>query len=379
MGRSRRKVSLLALLLLGGLGAGAWALQTGSVNLAALIGGETPVPSDTAGKAEAPAAPAPGSRAPAPVETAVAAAAELSDDIAAIGTLLAADSVDIAPETNGRIIAILFEDGQSVEAGQPLIRLDDDLALAELADARARLSLAESNFARSQSLRKTGNIAQSVFDASSTERELARTAVGLAEVRLAKLTVRAPFRGKLGFKEVSLGAYVTAGTTLVHLDRIDRLQVSFSVPELDFARLRVGGRVGLTADALPGEAFEALIVAIDPTIEETGRALKVRASLDNTAERLRPGMLVRLLVRGEPRRSVVVPETALVQRGDGSVVFIVVDGKAKPVAVVTGRRLPGSVEIRQGIAAGDLVITAGGTRLSDGAAVEVVGPKAEQD
>lgn len=366
---------MFALLLLAGIGVAAWAVQNGSVDLASLMGGRFEV-----GKqAGAPAKPSPGGRGAIPVETAAAAAAELSDDIAAIGTLLAAESVDIAPETDGRITAILFEDGQSVEEGQPLFRLDDDLALAALADVRARLDLTESNFARNQTLRKSGNIAQSVFDASSTERELARTAVGLAEVRLAKLTVKAPFSGKLGFKAVSLGAYVSAGTTLVHLDHIDRLQVSFSVPELDFARLKVGGTVELTADALPGETFEASIMAIDPTIDEASRALKVRADFDNSAERLRPGMLVRLLVRGEPRQSVVVPETALVQRGDGSVIFVIEDGKAKPVPVVTGKRLPGRVEIRRGIAVGDLVIVAGGARLSEGAAVEVVGPKAEQN
>ena len=185
-------------------------------------------------------------RGPSPVETARAKAADLSDDISAVGTLLAENSVDVAPETSGRVAAILFADGDTVQQGKELFRLDADLANADLAEAKARLDLAEANFARNQTLRKSGNIAQSTFDAVETERELARTAVESSSVRLRKLTITAPFSGTLGFRTISEGAYVTAGTPLVQLDQIDRLQVGFSVPELLQARIAPGQSVEVT-------------------------------------------------------------------------------------------------------------------------------------
>jgi membrane fusion protein (multidrug efflux system) len=313
-------------------------------------------------------------RGPSAVETAKATTQELSDDVTAIGNLLAEESVAIAPETSGRVAEILFKDGDTVKAGDPLFRLDTDLAEADLAEAKARLKLAESNYARNQTLRKSGNIAQSTYDASFTEREVARTAVESAQVRLAKLTITAPFPGTLGFRTISTGAYVNAGTTLVQLDKIDILRASFSVPELEQARIRLGQTVELTADAVPGETFTATITAIDPSVDVNGRALKVRARLDNSALKLRPGLLVRIAVKGKPRNAVLVPESAIVQRGDGVFVYLARAQKAEETRVVLGRRMSGTIEIVKGVDAGEEVIVAGNTRLSNGADIEVVAP-----
>jgi membrane fusion protein (multidrug efflux system) len=312
------------------------------------------------------------SRGPTPVETDRAMASQLSDDIGAIGTLLADESVSIAPETSGRVARVLFEEGATVAAGQELFKLDADLANAALAEAKARLELAEANFTRNQTLRKSGNVAQSTFDAALTEREVARTAVESAEVLLNKLTITAPFPGMLGFRAISEGAYVTAGTALVQLDKIDHLKVSFSIPELDQARVAVGQQVDVRADALPGESFTATISALNPSIDVNGRALQVRADLDNSGYKLRPGLLVRIAVKGAPREAVVVPEAAIVQRGDNAFIYTVSDNKASEVKVRLGKRLPGKIEILEGIAAGDEVVVAGNTRLSNGSAVEIV-------
>lgn len=313
-----------------------------------------------------------GQRGPSPVETAMAITRTLSDDISAIGTLLAEETVSIAPETSGRVAEILFEDGHSVAAHAPLFKLDSDLARAALAEAGARLALAEANYGRNQTLRKSGNIAQSTYDASLTELEVARTAVESAQVRLDKLTITAPFDGTLGFKAISVGAYVNAGTPLVSLDKIDRLKVSFSVPELEYGRIAVTQPVEVTADALPGERFTATIVAIDPSVDVNGRALQVRADLDNRAMKLRPGLLVRISVKGVPREAVLVPESAIVQRGGTAFVYVVRDQNAEEARVRLGRRLPGLIEIVEGVSAGDDVVVAGNTSLSNGAAIEVV-------
>ncbi len=307
-----------------------------------------------------------------PVEVTRATAARLSDDISGIGTLLSDESVAISPETSGRVAAILFKDGDMVAADAALFKLDADLADAALAEATARFSLAETNFNRNQTLRKSGTIAQVAYDTSLTELEVARAAVESARVHLKKLTITAPFPGTLGFRTVSAGAYVTAGTILVQLDKIDRLKVSFSVPELAQARIAAGQQVEVTADALPGETFTATISAIAPSVDVNGRALQIRADLDNTALTLRPGLLVRITVKGPPRNAVMVPEAAIVQRGDSAFVYLAHDATAKEAQVQLGKRIPGSIEIVEGLSAGANVIVAGNTRLSDGAAIEVV-------
>lgn len=311
-------------------------------------------------------------RGPTPVETAPAVASRLSDDISAIGTLLADESVAIAPETSGRVAKILFEDGAAVSAGTPLFQLDTDLATSELVEAQARLRLAEANYSRNQKLRKSGNVAESAYEEALSARDVARAAVESAEVRLAKLTIAAPFSGTLGFRAISEGAYVTAGTPLVQLDKVERLQASFSVPELKQAAAAAATQVELVADALPGERFTATVSALNPVIDVNGRALQVRAELDNRDMRLRPGLLVRVTVRGPARDAVMVPEAAIVQRGQGALVYALDGKKVREVRVSLGKRLDGEVEVREGLSAGDMVVTAGNARLSDGAEVEVV-------
>jgi membrane fusion protein (multidrug efflux system) len=295
----------------------------------------------------------------------------VSDDISAIGTLLADKSVAVAPETAGRLAKVMFEDGATVEAGAPLFQLDTDLAAASLAEAKARLELAESNYARSQQLRRTGAVAQSSFESTQTDRDVARTAVESAEVLMKKLTITAPFPGRLGFAAVSEGAYVTPGMTLVTLDKTDRLKVSFSVPELAQSRIKPGQTVEFSADALPERSFKAVVSAIDPSLDVNGRSLAVRADAENADATLKPGLLVRVTVKGEPREAVMVPEEAIVQRGEDAFVYTVADKKVAQVKVKTGKRLDGKVEV-SGISVGDTVVTAGATGLSNGAQVEVV-------
>ena len=372
-------VLLLALLVIAVASYGA---RQSGVDVVALLGLKPEGITGTAKQGEAPRKPegqGRGQRGPSPVETARAESRTLSDDISAIGTLLAEETVAIAPETSGRVAEILFKDGDRVAAGVPLFKLDSDLARAALAEAKARLSLAEANYGRNQTLRKSGNIAQSTYDASLTELEVARTAVDSAQVRLDKLTITAPFSGTLGFKTISVGAYVNAGTPLVSLDKIDHLKVSFSVPELEYGRIAVDQPVDVTADALPGETFKATIRAIDPSVDVNGRALQVRADLDNGDMKLRPGLLVRIAVKGEPRDAVLVPESAIVQQGGAALVYVIRDKTVEEVKVKLGKRLPGLIEIVEGIAAGDEVVVAGNAGLRNGADVEIVAQAASAD
>ena len=196
-------------------------------------------------------------------------------------------------------------------------------------------------------------------------------------MRLDKLTISAPFSGTLGFRSVSEGAYVTAGTTLVQLDKTDMLQVSFAVPELQQAAVTAARAVTFTADAVPGETFTAEISALNPAIDVNGRALQVRAVVDNGAAKLRPGLLVRVTVKGPEREAVMVPEAAIVQRATGAVLYTVDGDKVTEVKVRLGKRADGKVEVLEGVKAGDAVVTAGNSQLSNGAKVEVVSTAAQ--
>ena len=353
--------------------AAAFGVRHYGIDVAALAGLGGPVKTQAAG-GEAAKGQAGGraNRGPAAVETGQASVSRLSDDVLALGTLLSDESVAIAPETSGRVAMILFEDGAKVETGTPLFRFDSGLAQADLSEAKARLQLADASFARIQKLRQSGNVAQNAYDEALSARDVARATVEASQVRLDKLTISAPFPGRLGFRTVSEGAYVTAGTPLVQLDKTDTLQVSFAVPELQERAVEAAKAVSFTADALPGEIFTAQISALNPAIDVNGRALQVRALFDNAQGKLRPGLLVRVTVKGAEREAVMVPESAIVQRAKGAMIYTLADDKVTEVKVRLGKRVEGLVEVVEGLKAGDTVVTAGNAQLADGAKVEVV-------
>jgi len=352
------------------------------IDVAALTGLGGPVKTAAAPGKDAAAQRQGGGRAnrgPAAVETAKASALRLSDDVKALGTLLSDESVAIAPETSGRVAKVMFADGAKVEKGTPLFQFDADLARSDLAEFRARLQLAEASYARNQKLRQSGNVAQSAYDEALSARDVARAAVDAAQVRLDKLTISAPFPGTLGFRSVSEGAYVTAGTPLVQLDKTDMLQVSFAVPELQQGAVTAAKAVIFTADALPGETFTAAISALNPAIDVNGRALQVRAQADNASGKLRPGLLVRVTAKGPEREAVMVPEAAIVQRAAGAVLYVLDGDKVSEVKVRLGKRADGQVEVLDGVKPGQDVVTAGNAQLANGAKVEVVSSAAASE
>lgn len=308
-----------------------------------------------------------------PVETAVSRAEKRTTDIPAVGNLRSDENVQIAPEVAGRIADIAFEEGEAVKQGDVLIRLDDALARAEAAETEARFNLAKANFDRAETLTKSRNIAERAYDEARANFESARAAVELARVRVDKHEIRAPFPGVVGIRMHSVGAFVSIGTTIVNLEKIDVLKVDFKVPEIFYADVHVGQSIEVTADALPGRTFNAEIYAINPLVDVNGRALQVRARLANPELVLRPGLFARVSVKGRQAREVVlVPESALVPRGGETFVYRVEGGKAVESKINVGGRLAGEVEIIEGLDSGATIVVAGHQRLRDGIAVDVV-------
>jgi membrane fusion protein (multidrug efflux system) len=310
---------------------------------------------------------------PAAVEAATVKVERVTVQIDAVGTLEPAEAVRLAPEIDGILAEILFREGAHVKAGQVMVRLDDAILKAELAQSRAELTLAEANFERADTLLKQRSGTQRARDEAFAALMTSRASVQLAQTRLDKTVLRAPFDGILGLRSVSKGGYVNSGDTLVTLQSIDPLKVDFRVPETLLSSIREGQKIELRTDALPDRTFEGEIYAIDPQLDVNGRALKLRALVDNHDQILRPGLFARVGISAENRENaILIPEAAVVPEGNSRYVFRIKDGKAERVAVKLGLRRNGEVEVTEGLAPGDVVITGGQQRVRNGGRVEVI-------
>lgn len=310
---------------------------------------------------------------PVAVEAASAGEAKSTLDMRGIGSLQSDESVQIAPEISGRIIEIPLQEGQAVKEGDILVRLDEALVAAELADATARFEFAKGNLQRANTLSRSGNVTERARDEATTNSATAAAAVELAKTRLSKHVIRAPFSGSVGLRLVSPGAYIAIGAPIVNLEKIDTLKVDFKLPELYLADVKPGQAIEVTVDALPGRTFHGEIYAINPHLDVNGRSLSIRAKLANADGVLRPGLFARILVKGlTERRVVVVPESAIVPRGGENIVFAIENGKAVEAKVKLGNRKAGAVEVLEGLTATATVVTAGQPKLRNGSAVEVL-------
>jgi len=307
------------------------------------------------------------------VEVARVTASDFSDDAAAVGTLKSNESVVLRPEVAGRVSAIGFKDGAVVGKGDLLLALDAAIQEAELQQAKANLSLARSNHQRNEELLGRKFLSQQAVESSAATLRIQEAAVQLAEAKIAKTRVKAPFKGVVGLRNVSVGDYVKEGQDLINIEDIATLRADFKLPETYLGRLNKGQPIEVISDALPGERFKAVLDAVDPQVDPVGRSISARARLDNAAGKLRPGMFVRVrLLFGERKAVLLVPEQAVVP-GAQPAVYRVVDGKATLVKVRLGVRRAAQVEVVEGLADGDVVITAGQMKLRPGMPVLAVG------
>lgn len=333
---------------------------------------QEPGPAAAASAPRSGAAAAGGTAGPAAVEVARAEAVTLSDEVQAVGSLKSSQGVMLRPEVSGRIARLGFGDGQRVRRGQLLVQLDDTLQRAQLQQAEAQASIARTNLQRSRELLAQNFVSQSAVDQNAAALQVGEAQVALAQAQLARMKVLAPFDGTAGLKLVDVGDYVKDGADIVNVEDLAALTVQFALPERYVDRVRVGQPVELAVDALPGRSFKGRVQALDSQIDANGRALQVLAQVDNSGALLKPGMFARPRVVFAVREgAVVVPEEALVPLGTKQYLIRVVDGPdgkqvARRLEARIGLRLPGRVEIVDGLKAGDLVATAGQARLLRG-------------
>lgn len=314
---------------------------------------------------------APGG-APVPVQVQVVAPAPLDHAVDGDGTLSAIDSVAVRPETAGVVADVLFEDGESVRAGQPLVRLRANDAQATLLEARSKAQLATVALGRARALQARGEVAQADLDDAVANDGLARAAVQRAQESVRRTTIAAPFAGRVGLHGVSSGQVVDGTTVVVRIDRVDPVAVDVALPEGALSRVAPGQTASVTLQT-ESTPRTATVAYVSPRLDDSTRTVAVRLTLPNPDGVLRPGQSAHVhLVTDHVDAALLVPTQAVVESGGGPGVYVAgADQKAELRPVKLGTRGAEQVEVVDGVKAGDSVIVGGIARLRPGAAITV--------
>jgi multidrug efflux system membrane fusion protein len=326
---------------------------------------------------------------PTPVAAATATARDMPRALSAIGSLYAVHQVMVAPEVGGRVTQIFFQAGATVQAGDPLIQLNDKPEQGDLANYRAQAKVAELNLARSRELVTRQFTPQQTVDQNQAILDQAQANIAKTQAVIAQKLIRAPFAGQLGIRQVEVGQYLNAGGAVVTLTDLDTLYVNFTLPEQSRSQLSLGQAVQLKADAFPGRAFDAKLTTIEPQVTAETRTIKLQATLANPDHALLPGMFANLAVVLPSQPDVItVPETAVDFSLYGDAVYVIRetgrDGDGKPVLTVTrtfvktGERFDNRVAILEGLKPGDQVAASGQLKLNTGTQVVINGSDALQ-
>ncbi|MGB0467888.1 MAG: efflux RND transporter periplasmic adaptor subunit [Pontibacterium sp.] len=303
-----------------------------------------------------------------PAEVITVKSQALEQSIRAVGNLRANESIQLSPEQSGRIEKVLFEEGVQVKKDQALFALNSSIYKAELKQAQARVNLSKIAYTRAVRLLKKG--VGSVQDRDSTLAQLRvdEAQKALAQTRLDKMTIRAPFTGITGLRLTSPGDYVNVGQALVELTDLHSLKADFRVPEIYLASLKAGSKINIQVDAFPGKTFPGEVYAIAPGADSRSHNILLRARIPNDNNLLRPGLFAQVnLIIERNNAAIVIPEQAIIPQNGGFFVMRVAAGNiVERVPVTMGQRRPGTVQITQGLSAGDVVITAGQLKLFPG-------------
>ncbi|MFZ0613395.1 MAG: efflux RND transporter periplasmic adaptor subunit [Desulfobacterales bacterium] len=313
------------------------------------------------------------SRTPIPVVTAVVTSEPFTEKLEALGTTKANESVVVTPTVEERVIGILVDDGDFVSSGQVLVKLDDSEAQYLLAEARAALKEQRQQFERMRRLAKTNATSRSQLDEEQGLLDIAAAKVSLLEARLQDYTIRAPFSGVLGIRQISTGAVVDSDTVITTLDDTSSIKLDFTIPEAYLGVLKNGMTVSAHSHAYPDRSFEGRVTAISSRVDPETRTLTIRAKIPNPDRLLRPGMLLTVDLVKNRSQSLIIPEEAVIQEKDKKFALVVTpDNTVEKTEIVTGRRNPGKLEVISGLNAGQQVIVQGLTRVRSGSSVNVV-------
>jgi membrane fusion protein (multidrug efflux system) len=318
---------------------------------------------------------------PTAVTTIVAKKENWSSSLKSIGSVVAVQGVTVSADLPGIVGRISFDSGREVREGQVLVQLDTRQEQAQLAAVEAQRNLARINYDRMKALVEAGAIARAEYDRAMAEKSETEARVGEIRATIERKTIRAPFSGVLGIRQVNLGQYLSGGTAIVPLQSLNPIYVDFGVPQQDATQVRVGQTVKITANELKGAEFTGRVTAIDSVVDEATRNVRVQATLSNPKAKLRPGMFVEAeLSFGESQDVITLPTSAVSYAPYGDSVYVVADLKddkgqtyrgVRQQFVKIDRSRGDQVAILSGIKPGEEVVTSGTFKLRNGAAVTI--------
>ncbi len=309
------------------------------------------------------------------VKTVVIALADFKDAVEAIGTSRANEQVLITSKYSDLVDDISFQDGDTVKKGDILVRLNSQEEAAKVKELQANLAESVAQLNRFQDLFDKKATSKSLVDQQEAKTKAIAAQLLSAKIKLDDLTIKAPFSGVLGFREISLGALVDVGDVITSLDDLSIIKVDFSIPERYLNTIAVGQRIEATNTAYQSEVFIGKVSSIDSRIDPVTRTLKVRAEISNGDHKLRAGMLLNLQVVRNVEKVLQLPESAVIPIEDEHFVFVIEDSKAVKKSFKIGRRYHGFVEVLSGLDNNSEVVIEGALKLSDGTAVNVLGGK----
>lgn len=313
------------------------------------------------------------------VSTQIVGYSALKRQVTSLGTALANESVQIVSNASDYLIELHINEGKSIEKGQLIAQLNDVEERARVAELAASLVDQKRQLERVKNLAKTQATAQSLLDEQQTRVNTTQAQLDAVKARLNEMTIRAPFSGVLGLRQVSEGAYLTAGTVLTTLDDLSKIRLEFSVAEYYLAQLKPGMAINASNVAYPGTIFTGQIKAIDTRLDPVTRSVKVHALISNEDMKLRPGMLLNVSVTLAEVQALQVSEKAIVPLQNKQYVFVVnKDNTVSQTEVQLGQRMPGLVEVVSGLKAGDQVVIEGTTKIRSGSMVTPTVVKAGQ-
>jgi membrane fusion protein (multidrug efflux system) len=296
----------------------------------------------------------------------------INEVVSATGSLRADEEVELQAETNGKIIAIQFQEGTLVQRGDLLVKINDADLQASRQRANARMRLAEIREQRMATLVKQGGSNRQDYDTAASELEVQQAEIQLIEAQINKTEIRAPFNGVVGLRFVSEGSFVSPNSRIATLQKLETVKIDFTVPEKYMNRVRPGNEVQFTVAGDPRQ-FSGQIYAVEPRIDLTTRTVLIRANCSNTDGRLLPGSFAQVQLKlAEVSDALLVPAEAVVPGLSEKNVFLVEGGKAVRRLVRTGLRTESQVQVIEGLKPGDVVITSGLQQIRGGMPVDVL-------
>lgn len=311
-------------------------------------------------------------RPPTTVSTAPAQEETWPNTLNAVGSIASYRGIMVRNEIEGAVRHIAFTSGAYVEAGAPLVDLDDSIEAASLPGLEAQAKLAATNLDRARELRAADTNARADLEAAEAVAASTQSAVATLRATLAKKHIVAPFAGRLGIAQIYPGQFLGKAEAIVQLETLDPVFVDFTLPQQAIARVAAGQPVHVRVDAFPERVFEGTIAAIAPRVNDSTRSLSLRAAVPNREEVLRPGMFCQVqVVLPGTERSIVLPTTAVVYNPYGNFVYVVVQGVAQQRFIQTGAQRGNVISVLSGLKPGEEVVTSGQIKLRNGSPVRV--------